>query len=730
MKKIISKIALICIAQFIFCLKLSAQEKEVYIPKNILVLDLKNPESQWCRQRMKLTPNFTILWEKGFGDNPANAQPLNGISMNYNLDEFSIAIEEIFSLYRYKLKFVGDNSKCDKYRMVVHLKYSDETTAWGGSVDNEIGAIWITPIHQPRKEHWNIIAHEIGHAFQQQIGCDKSPHDYFGRKHGFCENCSQWGLWNYNNNWVRDELYHLENYLKLTHKPFFHRVLCGHAPYVLEYWAEKYGKTFIGELYREGHNGEDVVTVYKRIKKMNQIQFCDEIFDAFCHTVNLDFELNWKNNRDLGLKFGIDIPCNSGGDCWQVPVEICPETYGYNAINIDIPSPGQTITVNFEGIIPQAPYVSSHPEKAGWRYGFVMVDDNGKSYYGQKSSSSIGSVSFTAPQDVVIKKLWLIVMGAPTLHWDIEDDENATDSQWPYRIKVVYDEIHSVPLEITIKKAGELQQMAETDSRINNAVSLKINGKINGTDVLKLRELAGRSYEGKKTNGKLKYLDLLDAEIVDGGVRYSNNIELDDLGTKANVFPEHFFESTKIRKVILPISTKSIGRYAFGSCNELEEVAYGNHIEKIDFAAFTYSNLSEVFISNGVYNMGTCSFYKMNNLKKVFVGANLETIPRKTFFECQNLKEIVLGENLRRIEQDAFAGCLELKSIICQNVQPCSIADDSFSDFNYNNAIVYVPKGSGNLYRQTAGWKNFKTIVELETTNINEFIDANLHQKK
>lgn len=419
-------------------LAVHAQEKEVYIPTEVLAQDFENPQSQWCRQRMKLTKHFTILWEKGFGDNPATAPDLNGMSMKCDLDAFGKIADEIFEMYRYRMQFVNDSSNCDRYRMLIFLKYNDDVTALGGSKDNTIGAVWqISPRYI--RHGANMLAHEMGHCFQQQTGCDKSTKEFFGQRHGFCEMCSQWGLWNYSPNWVVDEEYHLNNYIKKTHKPFFDRSLCGMAPYVLQYWSERHGITFIGKLYREGRKGEDCITVYKRLTGMNQSEFCDELFEAFRHTVNLDFALNWQGNRELGLKFGTDYDKES--DYWKVPVEICPESYGYNAINIDIPSFGQTVKVHFYGIVPNSPYKRNRPFNAGWRYGFVMADEHGHSYYGEKSSEITGDITFTTPDSVKAKKLWLVVMGAPSAHWDIPDGEIATDSidaQWPYWIRVTY----------------------------------------------------------------------------------------------------------------------------------------------------------------------------------------------------------------------------------------------------------------------------------------------------
>lgn len=697
---------------------LKAQEKEVYIPKDLLDQDFENPNSQWSRERMKLSTNFTLLWEKGYGKDITNAPDLNGRKMSVDIEALAQAAEKIYDMYKNEFKWVAENSNCDKYRMLIFLKYDESTTAWGGSRDNVIGAI--TSLN-PRvlSGGMNIVAHELGHAFQQQIGCDKKPHDYFGGKHGFCEMCSQWGLWHYNNDWVGDELYHLNNYVKKTHKPFFHRSLCGCSPYVLEYLSEKYGVTIVGKIYREGHSGEDVTTVYKRLMNLKQEQYCDELFDAFCHTVNLDFKLNWEKNRELGLKFGID--CNKGEDYWQVPVDCCPESYGYNAINIDAPQKGQTVKIQFEGIVPQPPYISKYPEKAGWRYGFVMVDTEGKSHYGEKGNTTYGSISFSAPQNIDIKKLWLVVMGAPKEHWDFDDDENLVDAQWPYRIKVSYEKSNDKRQQvISVEKPGDLKGLVESGSKINNATSLKVIGNLNGTDFLALRYLAGRSYDNKTTNGVLQEIDLSEANIVDGGEKYSNDVELDESGTIKNVFPAHGFQDTNIKKCILPETVNSIGRYAFGSCHYLEEVISGDNVKKIDFAAFTFSSMNNYYISDAVEELESCAFYRMDRLRQVYVGNGIVKIPQKSFFQCKKLQEVTLGINVSSIEKDAFADCQELKSIICLNDFPQDISENAFSHENYEKCILYVPGGTTTKYRSKTGWKRFKNIVEIGFTTIDD----------
>lgn len=67
--------------------------------------------------------------------------------------------------------------------------------------------------------------------------------------------------------------------------------------------------------------------------------------------------------------------------------ENCPENYGFNAIPLRVPEPGTKVELQFEGLNgKQGGYVSVHPEKAGWRYGFVAVNADGKSIYGEMSA--------------------------------------------------------------------------------------------------------------------------------------------------------------------------------------------------------------------------------------------------------------------------------------------------------------------------------------------------------
>ena len=405
--------------------------KAIYIPKDLQDMDLQNPESKWSYHRMACTENFVIFWEKGFGNDLSNPPQLEGHNMQVDLPNLMDRLESFYCFFRDTLEFSRPGSKCDKYRMMVMLNYSLEGTAYGGDYDGEIGALWIAP-NRVQDKKLNCIAHELGHSFQAQISCDGQGEAWGGC--GFFEMTSQWILWQVNPEWITDEKYHWDAFMKLTHKAYLHMENIYHSPYVLEYWGMKRGLPIIAELYRQGKRGEDPVITYKRLAALNQKQFCDEMFDTYRHFINWDFPRVWKETRPYANKYTSQLIAQPNG-WYGIAPENCPENYGFNAIPLLVPQPGEKVKVDFCGEAGKEGYTAIHTDKAGWRYGFVAVTAEGKSIYGEMGDNSGKSIIFTAPTDQTLTYLWLVVMGAPTEHW-MNPTPGEKDAQWPYHIRV------------------------------------------------------------------------------------------------------------------------------------------------------------------------------------------------------------------------------------------------------------------------------------------------------
>lgn len=407
--------------------------KKIYVQKEWEGMDLNDPQSQWSYHRMYCTDDIAIFWEKGFGDDPAQAPDLEGHKMTWDLQNLADRLQYFYRYFYNDLGFVvKGKTNADKYRMLCFVRYDLEGTAYGGSVDDVIGALWVTPgrLQDPTQ---NVLAHELGHSFQVQSSCDGN-----GTGGGsLYENAAQWMLWQVNPDWQTSEKYHWEAWNKLTHKAFGSPDNMYHSPYVLEYWALKHGRKFIGEFFRGSEKREDEVVEYKRLTGIDQKEFNDEMFDACRHFINWDFERVWKESRPYANKNSTDMTPLPDG--WmRVSASNCPENYGFNAIAMPA-RPGR-VTVDFRGEAGAEGFAAVNTDKAGWRYGFVCIGADGKSTYGQMYDTPEGKVSYDVPEGT--QYLWFVVMGAPQEHWENPSpwrrrgEKPQPVAQWPYSIRI------------------------------------------------------------------------------------------------------------------------------------------------------------------------------------------------------------------------------------------------------------------------------------------------------
>ena len=64
-------------------------------------MDLNDPQSEYSYERMALTENFAIFWEKGFGNDLSCAPELEGQDMTIDLEKLKVKLEDFYQ-YFYK----------------------------------------------------------------------------------------------------------------------------------------------------------------------------------------------------------------------------------------------------------------------------------------------------------------------------------------------------------------------------------------------------------------------------------------------------------------------------------------------------------------------------------------------------------------------------------------------------------------------------------------------------
>ena len=373
-----------------------AQEKQIYIPKELRQNDFTNPESQWSYSRMAQTPNVVCFWEKGFGNDLSKAPDLDGHPTTVDLQNLLSRIEYFYQVYRDMMRFTLPGSKAERYKMMVMLNYSLEGTAYGGCYDDSIGALWIAP-NRVQDRRLNCIAHELGHSFQIQISCDGMGRGIGG---GFYEMASQWMLWNVNPEWPTDENYHWRDFIRLANLPYLDPQNIYHSPYMLEEWSMRRGLGVIADLFRQCRADEDAAQAYMRMFGLSNEGFALEALDCYSRLLTFDFPGKHEMNKRYAGEFVNDQPLG---------------TFGANVIKLT--AKGERLKVKFTG-----------QKACGYAYRLVAVNDSAEATYGPIATGWKGMATMSGPADA--RAVYLVVTAYPQGTY-----EPQSETTYPYTIE-------------------------------------------------------------------------------------------------------------------------------------------------------------------------------------------------------------------------------------------------------------------------------------------------------
>ncbi|MCH5179004.1 MAG: hypothetical protein J1F13_04905 [Prevotellaceae bacterium] len=307
-----------------------AKQKGIYIPKDLQDIDLNDTTAKWNWCNTLQSPDVIILWEQPFGTDPGKAPQLDGHDMTVDVNNVMERVQSFYNYFRDSLDFLSVPSNADSLKMMVMLNYSLESTAYGGTYDGRIGAMWVSPNRiQDRK--LNVIAHELGHSFQHQIVVDGAGVNWGSA--GFNEMVSQWMLWRVNPDWPTDENYHLKAFRNEAHRAYLSHENRYRSPYVIEYWAQRRGQKHIARLYREGRRDEDPAMTYMRVNGLTLQQYSDEMFDCYTRLLTFNFTYAYAQTRRHADTFNTRLDTIAPGH-YRIPADLCPEQYGFNAIRL------------------------------------------------------------------------------------------------------------------------------------------------------------------------------------------------------------------------------------------------------------------------------------------------------------------------------------------------------------------------------------------------------------
>ena len=205
---------------------------------------------------------------------------------------------------------------------------------------------------------------------------------------------------------------------------------------------------------------------------------------------------------------------------------------------------------------------------------------------------------------------------------------------------------------VQLTQSGTLLEQIGIEN-IESIESLKIVGEVNGTDILTIRKM-----------NNLRYLDMSEANIVNGGISYYQNYTT----SKDKIGDYFFMDRNNLETIILPNTVTSIGIHAFHNCSGLKSMTIPNSVTSIGTWAFNdCSSLTSVTIPNSITSIDAYAFWGCSGLTSVTIPNSVTSIGSGAFEDCSSLKSVTIPNSVTSIGEGAFGGCSGLKSMTIPN---------------------------------------------------------------
>ena len=175
------------------------------------------------------------------------------------------------------------------------------------------------------------------------------------------------------------------------------------------------------------------------------------------------------------------------------------------------------------------------------------------------------------------------------------------------------------------------------------------------------------------------------------------------------------YKGTRVEVIVPERIGKSvvtaIGKGAFADCRNMEEMYISEGVREIGEHAFIgCGSLTSVTIPGTVEKIGAFSFDGCKKLEKVHICEGVQEIGENAFGGCISLKTLTIPGTVKVIKKDGFMYCKMLESVqICEGVE--EIEEGAFAK-SQNLKEVYIPKSVRRIRSKGQGQYHYDVFEE------------------
>lgn len=187
------------------------------------------------------------------------------------------------------------------------------------------------------------------------------------------------------------------------------------------------------------------------------------------------------------------------------------------------------------------------------------------------------------------------------------------------------------------------------------------------------------------------------------------------------------FQNTAIENFVVPEGVTTIGINAFNNNPHLKTVTLPASVTSIGNFAFSNNTaMTSIVTGENITSIGNGAFQNTSTLTSISLGNKLESIGNNAFNGASVIEMLELPETVTSIGEGAFQNMTGLKFLVVHNPVPIifSTQRSVFEGINRETAILYVPSGKVQDYKDFDLWNTFANIKEIGSDENEQTIEG------